>query len=363
MKCTVEKSTLLEHLQKVCNVVDRKISMLILNNLYVEAENDHLTLTATNLEIRITTTLRARVETAGSTTLPAKSLLALVSKLKGKEIEIESNEQFHTSIKCGNADFFLLGIDPKDFPELFEFEPEQKLRIRQSDLLKMIDAVSYACSYDDSRKILKGICFSGKDGVLAAAATDSKRLAVIEKTPEEMPEDIPNFVIPLKTAIETKRLLGNDGTVTLELNHKMVRIDLDDTVLMSKLLEGCFPNYQNIIPAAFKDEVVLQKKEMIEALDLVGIPLTEATGAVTLKFGSEEMELFTQSTTVGEGRDKLMLPYQGEPFQLALNLSYLLEPFKYSSEDTLTMKINDHTSPVMLSNGDFRYIVMPIRTK
>ena len=105
------------------------------------------------------------------------------------------------------------------------------------------------------------------------------------------------------------------------------------------------------------------KKEMIEALDLVGIPLTEATGSVTLKFGSDEMELFTQSTSVGEGRDKLMLPYQGEPFQLALNLSYLLEPFKYSSEDTLTMKINDHTSPVMLSNGDFRYIVMPIRTK
>ena len=363
MKCSVEKSKLLEHLQKVCNVVDRKTAMPILNNLYVEAKDDTLTLTATNLEIRITTTLRANVEIAGVTTIPSKSLLALVSKLKDKEIEFESNEQFHTAIKCGNADFFLLGIDPKEFPELFEFEAEQKVCIRQSDLVKMIDAVSYACSYDDSRKILKGICFTGKDGVFAAAATDSKRLAVIEKTPEEMPEEFFNFVLPLKTAIETKRLLGSDGTVTLELNSKMIRIDLGDTVLMSKLLEGSYPNYQNIIPASFKNEVVLQKKEMIESLDLVGIPLTEANGSVTLKFGSEEMELFTQSTAVGEGRDKLMLPYQGEPFQVVFNLSYLLAPFKYFHGDALTMKINDSTSPVMLTNGDFLYIVMPIRSK
>ena len=363
MKCTVEKSKLLEHLQKVCNVVDRKTAMPILNNLYVEAKDDTLTLTATNLEIRITTTLRAKVEIEGITTIPSKSLLALVSKLKDKEIEFESNEQFHTSIKCGNSDFFLLGIDPKEFPELFEFEPEQKVCVQQSDLVKMIDAVSYACSYDDSRKILKGICFTGKDGVFAAAATDSKRLAVIEKTPEEMPEEFFNFVMPLKTAIETKRLLGSDGTVTLELNSKMIRIDLGNTVLISKLLEGSYPNYQNIIPASFKNEVVLQKKEMIESLDLVGIPLTEANGSVTLKFGSEEMELFAQSTAVGEGRDKLMLPYRGEPFQVVFNLSYLLAPFKYFHGDALTMKINDPTSPVMLTNGDFLYIVMPIRAK
>lgn len=178
-----------------------------------------------------------------------------------------------------------------------------------------------------------------------------------------MPEEFFNFVMPLKTAIETKRLLGSDGTVTLELNSKMIRIDLGNTVLMSKLLEGSYPNYQNIIPASFKNEVVLQKKEMIESLDLVGIPLTEANGSVTLKFGSEEMELFTQSTAVGEGRDKLMLPYQGEPFQVVFNLSYLLAPFKYFHGDALTMKINDSTSPVMLTNGDFLYIVMPIRAK
>ena len=102
---------------------------------------------------------------------------------------------------------------------------------------------------------------------------------------------------------------------------------------------------------------------MIESLDLVGIPLTEANGSVTLKFGAEEMELFAQSTAVGEGRDKLMLPYQGEPFQVVFNLSYLLAPFKYFHGDALTMKINDPTSPVMLTNGDFLYIVMPIRAK
>ena len=144
IKCTVGKEALLTHLQKVCNIVSRRPVLPILNNVRLEAKENILNLKATDLEITIRTELRADVEYSGETTLPAKSLLALVSKLKGDKIEIDCGDNHHAAIKCGSAEFLLKGLDPVDFPDDPLFESKRKIRLTQPELGRMIDYVSYA---------------------------------------------------------------------------------------------------------------------------------------------------------------------------------------------------------------------------
>ena len=183
MKCTVGKEALLTHLQKVCNIVSRRPVLPILNNVRLEAEDNILNLKATDLEITIRTELRADVEYSGVTTLPAKSLLALISKLPGSRVEIDCGDNHHATIKCGSAEFLLKGLDPVDFPDDPLFESKRKIHLPQPELGRMIDYVSYAVSQDSSRKTLQGILFSVKGSILTTVATDGKRLAFVEKIP------------------------------------------------------------------------------------------------------------------------------------------------------------------------------------
>ena len=188
MKCTVEKEALLTHLQKVCNIVSRRPVLPILNNVRLEAEDNILNLKATDLEITIRTELRADVEYSGVTTLPAKSLLALVSKLKGDKIEIDCGDNHHAAIKCGSAEFLLKGLDPVDFPDDPLFESKRKIRLTQPELGRMIDYVSYAVSQDSSRKTLQGILFSVKGSILTTVATDGKCAGLPRGIPQRLAE-------------------------------------------------------------------------------------------------------------------------------------------------------------------------------
>ncbi len=362
MKCIVEKSLLLVHLQKVCNVAECRGTQPILCNLKLTAEGETLTLTATDLEIRVDTTLRAVVEEAGTTTIPAQKLLDLVTKFKGSEISFYSNENYHTKIKCGLSEFTIYGLNPDDFPEMFNFETEHKIVIKQSDFAGMIDAISYAVATDDSRKVLKGLLFSLKDNFLTAVATDGKRLALIEKQIEDSSGDI-EVIIPQKTAFEAKRLLGLEGNITIEFNDRMIRLQTNNTILVSKLIEGTYPNFRQIIPKEFSQEIELQSSDFIPALELVNIPVKGTLcNNVNLTFRKNELELHTKNESFGEGFDKLEIPYDGdEDFSIILNTAYLLSPFKHIGKQNLTFKLNNASSPVALNGEDFLYIIMPIR--
>lgn len=187
MKINVKRELLLKALQKVCNIIGSRTTLPVLANVMMEAENNKLTFTTTDLELRITTSIEAEVEKSGKTTLPAKRLLGLVSKFKGDTVSFDTNENHHTKISCGTADFMILGLTPDDFPVPVDFTAQRTIKIKQGDLARIIDRISYAVSLDDSRKVLQGIFFSIKEGNLTAVATDGKRLALVEKLLDEAP--------------------------------------------------------------------------------------------------------------------------------------------------------------------------------
>ena len=350
MKCTVEKELLLTHLQRVCNVVSRKAALPILSMIHVKAEKDSLIFRTTNLEIELESTLKANVEESGTTTIPAKSLLALVSKLNGTEVSFHSNKKFQSTIQCGNAEFKLLGLDPKDFPEVFTFESKRKITLEQKLLSRMIDSVAFAVSIDDSRKTLQGILLSVKDGVLTAVSTDGKRLALVETQIEDNTAN-GDIIVPLRTALEIRRQLGKEGMVELGIDDKTIRVQIENTVMLSKLIEGIYPNFRQIIPSNFQKEVEL--------------PQTEVADGVKLTLYRNMLKLYIQNSSIGEGRDVVDINYGYEDeISLVFNTAFLLDPFRYTDKENFRMKIIDPTSPVALEDGTgFLYVVMPLRKK
>ncbi|MBO7146263.1 MAG: DNA polymerase III subunit beta [Lentisphaeria bacterium] len=366
MKVNIKKETLFKALQKVSNIIGSRTTLPVLANVLLEAEENKLTLTTTDLELRITTSIEAVVETAGVTTLPAKRLLGLVSKFKGDTVYMESNEMHHTQITCGTANFMILGLTPEDFPVAPDFAAERTIQLKQSDFSRILDRISYAVSSDDSRKVLQGILLSVKEGNLTAVATDGKRLALVEKMLENAGEGSDgDVIITIKVANEIKRMLDKEGDVTMEIGEKQVLFKVNDTVIYSKLIDGNYPNYRQVIPASFSKKISVPGAEFVDALEIVSIPLCDtATPFVKITFADNKL-LFEANSNIGEGREFINIDYADqEEVSLSFNPQLLSDPFKHIGVDNVIVKINDAFSPIALESGDgFLYVIMPMRNK
>ncbi|MBO5761281.1 MAG: DNA polymerase III subunit beta [Lentisphaeria bacterium] len=365
MKFKTKRELLLKALSKVCNIIGNKTTLPILANVLLEAENGRLFLTATDLEIRINTSIEADVEIAGKTTLPAKRLLGLVSKFKGAEVEFDTNDKFHTVINCGTANFMIMGLDPEDFPAATEFTAQRSIKLKQTELSRMIDYISYAASLDDSRKVLQGILLSVKEGNFTAVATDGKRLALVEKVLENPSEGADgDIIVTLKAASELKRIMEKEGEVTIEIDEKQVAFKADVTTLHSKLIEGNYPNYKQVIPPGFAKQIEVPCSSFIDALEIVSIPLSDVSSSfVKLTFSAGQL-LFESNSTIGEGKEYIQIPYEDSEISLSFNPQLLADPFKHVNVDKVNIKINEGFNPIAIETTDgFLYVIMPIRNK
>ena len=189
MKLTVKRNDLQKALQRVSNIISSRSTLPVLSNVLLETDGDKLKLTTTDLEIRISTIIEATIIEAGKTTIPAKRILSLVNKFIADEVEITTDDKHHSSIICGTASIKLLGLSSDDFPLASSFDSVKSIVFEQNEFSKILDQISYAVSLDDSRKVLHGILFSLKDNTFTAVATDGKRLALVEKLPDNFSGD------------------------------------------------------------------------------------------------------------------------------------------------------------------------------
>ena len=364
MKCTVKKETLLPHLQKVVGIISKKATMPILCNLKIEAAGQELTLSGNCLDMEVQTVMPAEVGEEGITTLPAYRLLESVNKLDGNEIELKSDDRFHGTITSGNASLKLLGLNPQDYPQFPDAEPEQRLNLKTADCIRMIDQVAYAVNINETRKVLQGILFEFQDHCLTAVATDGKRLARSRTEMEDCEAGDFRIIVPHKAALEIKKISeGSDGIIEFEFNSKFMHVRIGTTTLRTKLIEGNYPNYQLVIPKDFSKSLELTSSALAQALDLVGVPIGGGDN-VTLKFTTGQLKLHTESAAIGEGTVTLAAPHDfEEEMKFVFNQGMLRDPFRFSGMDTLTFRMNDATSPIALENGSFLYIQMPMRNK
>ena len=248
MKFSVTKEKLLEGLQQVQNVVSTRTTLPILSNVLLQANGSEVHLTTTDLDVGVRGSFEAKIEKEGATTLPARRLFTIIRELPSSEIQFDVDGKNAASIRSGQSFFKILGLPEEEFPPLPKFDDAKVVTIRQKDLRDGLRKTSYAISTDETRYVLNGVLFSFKENKLTLVATDGRRLAMVDIDLEFPRSHEADIIVPTKAVTELQRLLTDDGEVRVSVGSGQIAFDLNNTLLVSKLIEGNYPNYRQVIP-------------------------------------------------------------------------------------------------------------------
>jgi DNA polymerase-3 subunit beta len=367
MNLTIAKEQIINGLQAVQNVVSTRTTLPILSNVLLRAEGDKLELTATDLDVTIACAVEAKVKKPGSSTVPVKRLFGIVRELSNSEIDLEVDDKSACTIRSGPSFYKINGLSADEFPPLPKFKEDKKVVLPQETVRGMMKKTSFAISTDESRYVLNGIFFSLKDHKMTMVATDGRRLALVDEEADIAEKNHGEFIVPAKTVNELNRLLQDKGEVEIRYAENQASFNLKDEkgssiLIVTKLIEGNYPNYRQVIPAETKERVALVREEFLHALRRAEIMTSEKANSVKLSFGKNKLEITANSPEVGEAKESLAVNYKGAEMAIAFNPKYMIDPLNALPNDEVFLELIDELSPGVLKiNGPFLYVVMPMR--
>ncbi|MCH2205796.1 MAG: DNA polymerase III subunit beta [Lentisphaerales bacterium] len=361
MKITIDQSALASGLAHVQSAVSNRPTIPVLSNLLLQAENGQLTITATDLDLSISTSLECSVEAEGSTTLPAKKLIQIIRQLNDAPVTIDTDENHVSSISCHNSFFKLLGINDSEFPTEDGLEEARTFTLPNIQLRKMLEKISYSVSTDETRHVLNGILLSIREGTLTAVATDGRRLALIETVLDSSEVVDGDTILPSKAVSELQKLLSDAGEVKISLGDTRALFETNNTVMRTKLVEGTYPNYRQVIPGGFSQMIEIPREELSKALSRVSLILTESGSSVKLEMESDKV-ILSASSNADESSEPIPVTYLGDNLAISFNPNFLHEPLKKLDCNNITIKFNDKISPIgIFGDEGFLYVIMPMR--
>jgi len=374
MKFKIKRDHFTNGLQQVSNVVSLRPTMPILSNVLIEATGDQISLTTTNLDLGIRCTIKADVETEGTLTLPVRKLASIVRDLPSMEVLVEALDAEHAKISAGSSKFRMTAIGVSEFPPLPVFENDSEFTLEQANLQNMLKSISYAQSSDETRHMLNGVFFNFDQGMLSVVATDGKRLALNSEELEIPDGQAGNFILPMKTVSELERLLGKGENVKILFNDRQVAFDIEvdensqeqglsQTIhLVSKAVEGKFPNYKIVIPEDADQTVSIDRETLRENISRAALVVTDKSQSITMTFSENQIVIKGQSAEFGESEEKMEIEYGGPETKLTFNPEYLIHPLKVLEDDEVIFEFKNDLSPGVFKNsGHFSCVVMPLR--
>jgi len=367
MNLTISKEQIINGLQAVQGVVSTRTTLPILSNVLMRAENGRLEFTATDLDVTIASAVDASVKKPGASTVPVKRLFGIVRELNNAEIDLAVDDKNICSIQSGASFYKINGLSAEEFPPLPQFKEEKKVVLPQETLKGMMKKTSFAVSTDESRYVLNGILITLKDHKMTMVATDGRRLALVDEEVDVGEESHGEFIVPAKAVNELNRLLQDKGEVEMRYTENQASFTLKDEkgsslLVVTKLIEGNYPNYRQVIPAETKERVALVREEFLHALRRAEIMTSEKSNSVKLNFDKNRLEITANSPEVGEAKESLAVNYKGREMAIAFNPKYMIDPLNALSNDEVFLELIDELSPGVLKiNGPFLYVVMPMR--
>jgi len=367
MKLTIQKENFLTGLQAVQNIVSSRTTLPILSNVLVRGEEGKVELTATDLDVTVSCTVEGEIKKAGACTIPVKKLFGIVRELQNSEIELEVDEKNVCKIKAGASFYKLNGISADEFPPLPKFSEKKKIAVPQEKLKGMLRKTSFAVSTDETRYVLNGIFIILKEHKITMVATDGRRLALTDEEVDVNSDSQAEFIVPTKAINELNRLLQAKGDAEIKYTENQALFNLkgeDGTslVVMTKLVEGNYPNYKQVIPGEATERVGLGREEFLQALRRAEIMTSEKSNSVKLTFSKNNLTITANTPEVGEARESIAINYKGKDLAIAFNPGYLLDPLKALENDEVFLELTDELSPgVVKINGPFLYVIMPMR--
>jgi DNA polymerase-3 subunit beta len=368
------RDELLTGLQRVQGVVEKRNTMPILSNILLEAKPEGAEVVATDLEIGMRGLYKASVLQAGGVTVSARKLYEIIKELPEGEIELTSGDNNWTTIHAGKSQFKVVGLPSTDYPALPAIDREGLIPLTGAGLLELIRKTQFAAGDNDARYILNGLLVTltttEKKTTLRLVGTDGHRLAVAEQEvgkpgSKEAPREI-KAIIPKKAAQEMRRLLeeGGDGEPLIGFTRNLMIFRKSGLLLTSRLMEGNYPNYQQVIPKESNRRVSLKRAELESALRRVSVLARDKANAVKLSFSPGTLTLYSSNPDYGEATEELPAKYDGEPLNTGFNARYLLDVFGVMDGETVSLQMDTPLSPCLIQEPEspgFKCVVMPIK--
>jgi DNA polymerase III subunit beta len=368
MKLTITREQLQEGLVAVAASVPSKTTLPILSNILLEATREGIRLSGTDLDISVSTTVSASVDEEGAITLPARKLVEIVRELPSAAIRLTASGEQRVTIECGRSRFRLLGLPREEFPAFPSIKFEGGWRISATELQKLIGHVAFAASTEESRPILNGVLWELRPERMRMVATNGHRLARMDvPTSEAQGATQADLIVPPKALEQIRRLFGTDEIVEIARNENHLGFRSSSTQIFTRLIEGPYPNYEQVIPRDNDKVATADKVALTAALRRMSIVASDQTHRIRMAFANGACKLSVQTPDLGEAQEEVNVSYEGDPLEIGFNAAYLLEILKFipTDEVRMTFKAPERAAtcePVGWDDpASYLALVMPLR--
>lgn len=374
MRVTVEREVLLTALHRVQGIVEKRNTMPSLANVLLEAKKEGLDISATDLELGMRGLYKATVEETGSVTFSARKLYEILKEIRDQKIAMTVTDDCLVTLKTERGEFKVVGLPSKDFPPLPAIERDGLIPLPGTGLLQLIRKTLFAVGDNDTRYVLNGllIVVTSADGtpVIRLVGTDGHRLAMAEQKLEAENKESADaqeekVIVPKKAAAEIRRLLEEDeDEPMIGFTKNMLIFRKSGLVLTSRLMEGNYPNYQQVIPKAGNKQIAVNRDDLEGALRRVSVLSQNKTYAVKLTFSKKAITLFSSHPDMGEANEEIPASFNGEEFSAGFNARYLLDVLSVLESETVVLNMEASLSPCLIREKDnalFQAVVMPVK--
>jgi DNA polymerase-3 subunit beta len=364
MKLTAPRDDLLAPLQSVIGVVERRQTMPILANVLLAAHDNRLSVTGTDLEVELVATANITVQHNGSITVPGRKLLDIFRALPEKTSVTLSSEGERLSLRAGRSRFTLSSLAAAEFPVVDEINAQQTLTVAQGEFRRLIDKTHFAMAQQDVRYYLNGMLLETEGTALRAIATDGHRLALCEAQLENRVKSAQQVILPRKAVLELQRILGTEGNIELAIGTNHVRAQIGEIRFTSKLIDGRFPEYGRVIPAAPTKIIDAEREGLRQALQRTAILSNEKYRGVRVSVKPDLMMIQAHNPEQEEAEDEVEVNYKGDEVEIGFNVNYLLDALSAIDTDRVEIGLTDANSSCLIrapGTTNTKYVVMPMR--
>ena len=363
MEVHVDRDAFLKGLQLVHNVVEPRQTLPILANVLIESEGDTLRLTATDLEVGARVSVPAKVPTAGSITLSARKLLEIIKELPSASLSLKVQDNASVALRCAGASYKLVGLSATDFPAVVTEMSAGWITLDGRLLRDMLAQTIFAVSHDESRYALNGVLFAVQDREIRLVATDGHRLALAVR-PLASSGSVVSGIVPRKAVQEIARIVGSGENVQVAISENQFMLQMPNVLLMARLIEGTFPNYEQVVPKAHPHKIAVSRGALTAALRRVSVLSEERTKPVKFTLTPGTLKLTAYSPDFGEAEEQIEVPYAGEEMTIGFNSRYMMDALGAQVAEQIVIELKDGLSPGIVKSFEEEgslCVIMPMR--
>ena len=363
MKVVIARTDLAEIIGKIQSIVPSRPSSPILANVLLEAVDDQLIVTATDLSVSLRLFTSATIVEEGSIALPARRFFQLVRELTAPQVKISAVSGESAEITTGTSIFKIHGMNKTEFPQIPDLSGSPEFIIPQNQLKTMLTKTAFCAAREDSRYTLNGVQLQIKNGQAIFIGTDGKRLAKSVSLVNIDPTIQGSYVIPLKAVDEMgKLLMENDDPISLSMSQDKVSLESGTTTLTAKLLSGQYPDVERVIPEKLNYEFSIHREELLSLLKQVSLFTSETTHSVRFSFETGQLHLSVASAEVGEGKVSMPVDFVGERLDVAFNPYFFIDILRHSKDETVRFGLIDSHNPGIIKDSTTAlFVIMPMR--